>query len=649
MRWSARLAFLLLFASPLYGQGMRYDNFVLKPLAAGGVTPVSGALITVCTSAGTGTPCTPKVANIYSDEALTVPITGSGGAGTTNSDANGNFGFYAAPGSYIATVTGSGITSYTIKVMLPLGTSAGSSTSATNATNLVGPGTVSGVYTHNAMETFTGATNSNTLNNVVWVGCSGCLYQTVTAGIAALPSTGGLVYTVPGYRETFTSAITIGGAAKPVTLILAPDTILTDNVTGGVCAIEIKADSSLQGNTVPGGASNQGASTVAVASTANNSAVICSDQTASAPTFSLRGITIAGNGSATISSAVIDLQAVTNPSRISDTLVFSFGSTKLMRLRNKSGASFGPFLCDNCWLQGQGVAGVTPLSIESVTGGGLMANITFLGGLINRSGTGLPEVNIDGSAVASSILGVKFLGVYMENAFAGSNAYNIKDAQAVTIIGTVLAGTGGTDAVNISQSASSRTFNIIVENLRDQIGFTNLINDTVNSVTIASAVNSGSLLSYMSDSPNLATAGMDLAANLRVRKGSYLVETATVPTAVAGQDVCYGDSTAHAPKCSFNNGFFLQMPQVIASGTTTLTANATLAAVTSQAVNTTAATGVLTTDAIEWSYASAPGAGDSLCHVSPYATAGNVNFVRTNPTAAAQNVSAIVINWRVIR
>lgn len=91
------------------------------------------------------------------------------------------------------------------------------------------------------------------------------------------------------------------------------------------------------------------------------------------------------------------------------------------------------------------------------------------------------------------------------------------------------------------------------------------------------------------------------------------------------------------------------LPLTIASGTAALTANAALAAVTSQAAITVAGTGILATDCIEWSYASAPGAGDSLCHVSPYVTAGNVNFVRTNPTAAAQNVSAIVINWRVIR
>src|SRR5256885_9209915 len=116
-----KLVFIILLLCPVsvWSQGARYDNFVLKPLNTGGLTSVSGALITVCTSAGTGTPCTPKVANIYSDEALTTPIVGTGGAGTTNSDSGGNFGFYISPGSYVVTVTGSGITSYTIKVVLP--------------------------------------------------------------------------------------------------------------------------------------------------------------------------------------------------------------------------------------------------------------------------------------------------------------------------------------------------------------------------------------------------------------------------------------------------------------------------------------------------------------------------------------------------
>src|SRR5437899_2064955 len=132
---------LLCLCQWVYAQGTRYDNIVLKPLAVGGVTAVSGALITVCTSAGTGTPCTPKVANIFSDEALTTPITGTGGAGTTNSDANGNYGFYIAPGSYVVTITGTGIVSSTSKVTLPCTPSAACTT--TGSFTVSGAATVS--------------------------------------------------------------------------------------------------------------------------------------------------------------------------------------------------------------------------------------------------------------------------------------------------------------------------------------------------------------------------------------------------------------------------------------------------------------------------------------------------------------------------
>ena len=88
---------------------------------------------------------------------------------------------------------------------------------------------------------------------------------------------------------------------------------------------------------------------------------------------------------------------------------------------------------------------------------------------------------------------------------------------------------------------------------------------------------------------------------------------------------------------------------VIASGTATLTSNATLGATTAQAAVTVGATGAATTDAIEWAYATAPSSDESLCIISAYVTSGNVNFVRANPTAGNRNVTAIVINWRVIR
>lgn len=148
--------------------------------------------------------------------------------------------------------------------------------------------------------------------------------------------------------------------------------------------------------------------------------------------------------------------------------------------------------------------------------------------------------------------------------------------------------------------------------------------------------------------------------NIALAASSGPVTTPAASTAISVRQLAIvgatsGTTSLTAPAIA-SGAFALQVPagsntlsQTVASGTSTLTANAALTAVTSQAAITTAATGALATDAIEWAYATAPGAGDSLCHVSAYVTAGNVNFVRSNPTAANQSVSAIVINWRVIR
>src|SRR6266487_3842213 len=224
------LGCLILLSSMAAAQGTRYDNFVLKPLAAGGVTPVSGALITVCTSAGTGTPCTPKVANIYSDEALTTTITGTGGAGTTNSDANGNFGFYLAPGSYIVTVTGSGFTSYTIKLTLsPSGTVAALKYASGDAYMYVSP---------------SGSDSNDGLS-------PGTAKLTVGAALTAVKLVGsGIVDARALQAATFTSQLAVGDPTNNprITLLLPSNGVWKFNITDGVsCGIIVYNLSTLIG------------------------------------------------------------------------------------------------------------------------------------------------------------------------------------------------------------------------------------------------------------------------------------------------------------------------------------------------------------------------------------------------------------------
>ncbi len=91
------------------------------------------------------------------------------------------------------------------------------------------------------------------------------------------------------------------------------------------------------------------------------------------------------------------------------------------------------------------------------------------------------------------------------------------------------------------------------------------------------------------------------------------------------------------------------VPLTIASGTTTL-GNANIGATTCNAAVTTGAAGALTTDKILWAYASAPsGTTDGKLILSPYLTAGNVNFVLCNPTAGGLVPTGLVVNWSVVR
>ena len=95
---------------------------------------------------------------------------------------------------------------------------------------------------------------------------------------------------------------------------------------------------------------------------------------------------------------------------------------------------------------------------------------------------------------------------------------------------------------------------------------------------------------------------------------------------------------------------------VVASGTATLGTSA-IASAASATVVTVAATGVLTTDVIDWGFNANPNsvtgysaASATGCLViTAYPTAGSVNFVVSNPTAGSITPGALTLNWKVTR
>ena len=127
---------LLLFAvicpSVLFAQGSQYQSILLGPTGR----PLAGAQITVCSFGSTGIPCQNSI-SIYSDPALSVPI-----SNPTSSDSLGNWEFWAAPGNYVYTVTGPGITQsgpFTISVPCNASSPSCSVTTSTFASLPVSP------------------------------------------------------------------------------------------------------------------------------------------------------------------------------------------------------------------------------------------------------------------------------------------------------------------------------------------------------------------------------------------------------------------------------------------------------------------------------------------------------------------------------
>ena len=89
--------------------------------------------------------------------------------------------------------------------------------------------------------------------------------------------------------------------------------------------------------------------------------------------------------------------------------------------------------------------------------------------------------------------------------------------------------------------------------------------------------------------------------------------------------------------------------QTIASGTAALGTSA-IAAKTCATVVTAVATGVVTTDAISYSFNAAPsGAYTAGLFVQSYVTPGNVNFLVCNPSTESLKPPGASLNWRVTR
>jgi hypothetical protein len=114
---------LLLGVFTAKAQNVRRDDVALQVVtqntSAGTqtyVTPISGAVITVCGPTATGIPCSPTVpvCSSSTDVACTQP-------NPISADSNGNYGFWVPPGRYQVSITSNNVVGRLITYDLPIG------------------------------------------------------------------------------------------------------------------------------------------------------------------------------------------------------------------------------------------------------------------------------------------------------------------------------------------------------------------------------------------------------------------------------------------------------------------------------------------------------------------------------------------------
>ena len=136
---------------------------------------------------------------------------------------------------------------------------------------------------------------------------------------------------------------------------------------------------------------------------------------------------------------------------------------------------------------------------------------------------------------------------------------------------------------------------------------------------------------------------------------SFLMpEQAISSQQASGLASCYADSTAHAIQCSFNNGAFFPIPQVVVEGTATMTTSSIGNGACGTTVVASIVKGnvanVLGTDKIAWSYNAAPAANPGELTISAWPIAAtSVNFQYCNGTGGSVTPNAATLNFIVFR
>lgn len=206
------------------------------------------------------------------------------------------------------------------------------------------------------------------------------------------------------------------------------------------------------------------------------------------------------------------------------------------------------------------------------------------------------------------------------------------------------AGTGTPDFFSLSTNAALHFTDAIFEDDNASGSYSNVaqVNGGFLSVKGAHLNFSGATsTNFVSVSGTSGVALYDVNNDGSAVTTSLVNSTFTGPLTEIGTQAFNGSARSIAVN-GLNSGL------IISNGTATMTTTLIAAGACGTTV-TVPATGILTTDAIIFSFNAAPAANPGELVISSWPTAGNVNFQYCNPTAASVTPNAATLNWKVVR
>lgn len=570
---------MLLFPSLAFAQGGSLFSGGITVLSSSG-RPIGGATITVCAFGASGIPCSPTI-TVYTSPTLSVT---AANPGTT--DGNGNLFVYASPGRYTYTVTGTGITgtSFTATVAGSGGGTGDVLSSGVNnftntnnfagTTNLNGPYTSASTGTHGGTETFNALLNCQNLEGVQCVDSRLArggidIGDELNKAYIALPAHGGVIWLFPNPNDNvynFTTPIVFATSVKPVRLECYGATTVSPSVNGA-CVLNYTPTTATNALTLDYGFAGSGSGIepnhgIQNVTLINNGCLTQGGCGSSASGVKI-GNTNGGAGQATFRMRVLGFGTGFNAVGINN---YAWG------MSFQDAAFVDNTLAVN---MGGGTENVVFYHVKFVgngqefvaTGGDTYFYSASFDGHTNTTG----GINLNWNGRASTAF-AEFTDCHFEanlntndkNYIIGAGNWKIKggvlaiDATTGNVGNYFAAGGAYISILGLTVATAGQTATQIIDTTGGAVrGHVEMIfTGTYTTVpTICGGGNCAGITStsYIADLANTVTPFSWAAPT------SWL-EQAAPGAGTAGSDTCYGDSTAHALECSYNNGTFGVVP-----------------------------------------------------------------------------------------